>query len=335
MDAGIKTKLAELGYDEKDARIIWFNGHPDGAKYFGRQEKRICLTTVRGNLPGIYFRIKAGKTGRNSKSGLVKNILLVMLKEFGFDFFVCVSTDEIFVNGAEMCYEQCKAFRLFWKIFAAHNHIQRDAGFTWQKLTEEEGPFCAQSMTQWPVTAQDYEQDKQPITREMVKWINNLVHDKVERLNAENSSEERQNPNYQGQLFSEAKQEDRNNRIRNASHLSAKLSVIHETRSELVSLDRPTATPFIDGIICGYAKCFSISCGNNVAKIEILREIFNRYKQSVTCIQHNQTTWSDGIWLERNTQSEYFNYDFQKFSKIFVLNKYCFPNILQFNFKAD
>ena len=303
MDAGTKDKLAQLGYSEKDARIIWYNGHADGAKYFGRQEKRLCLTTVRGNLPGIYFRIKAGKSTRNAKSGMIKNILLVMLEEFGFDFFVCVTTDEIFVNGAEFCYEQCKAFRLFFKIFAAHNHIQRDAGYTWQKLTEEYGTFCAQSMTQWPVTTPEYEQDRQPISREMVKWINNLVHDKVERLNAVNSSEERQNPNYQGQLFSEAKQDDRSNRVRDAKTLSAKLSIIHETRAELISLDRPTATPHIDGVICGYAKCFSISCANNVAKVEVLRGIFDRFKQTSMCQDHNRTSWSDGIWLNRNTQS--------------------------------
>ena len=305
MDAGFIAKLEQNGYAEKDARIVWYNCDPDSGYYFRRQEKRLCLTTPRGNLPGIYYRINAGNNSvRNSKSGLIKNILLVVLKEFGFDYFVSVSTGEIFVNGKTMMREQCKAFLRFCKIFAAHHFIQRDAGNTWQQIQADDGPYCVQTMTQWPVTARSHEQNKQTVSREMVKWVNDWVHDRVDRLNAENASEERQNPDYQAQLFYELKSDDRNRRIREARNLPEKLDIIHEIRPELVTLDRPSPTPYIDGIVCKYSRCFSISCANNVAKIEMLRDMFNRYKRTAVCVEHNGTNWNYGIWMNRNTQSK-------------------------------
>mgnify|MGYP006944957791 CR=1 FL=1 len=301
--------MERYGLDPETTRIVRYDGDPAAARYDMPIEKDILCTTARANLPGPYYRVKPGQ-GNISDRNLVghsysKYILEVTLAMFGFDFFVCVSTGEILINCEALSIEQCIAFLIFCKIYASFNGRQRDAGVTPEQITIDHGNFCYNSMMQWPYGRRPSERDMRPVTFDVAREVNATVEDRCNRLLRQNRDDPRLNLNHQGQLFYNLKSKSDNPQLRQARSLIEKFDAIHAVHPEFVSMDRPSATAFSDNVICGYSRCTTENCINNVQKLPILSSMFQRYTETDACQDANKRSWCNSSWRDRNKNSKY------------------------------
>jgi len=277
--------MHRYGFDPETSRIVRYDGDP-----------------------GPFYRVKAGQgniSDRNLEGhSYTKYLLEVVLSWFGFDFFVCVSTGEILINCEGLSVEQAEAFVLFCKIFASFNGRQRDAGYTPEQITIDHGKFCLNTMMQWPYTRRPTERDMRPVTFDVAREVNDIVKDQMDRLLRQNRDDPKQNPNHQGQLFYNIKSRPGNLQLRNANSLIEKFDIIHAAHPEFVSMDRPSASAFVDNVICGYSRCVTENCTNNVQKLPVLKEMFSRFVELDACQDANKLSWNEAAWKDRNVNSK-------------------------------
>ena len=301
--------MQRYGLDPETTRIVRYDGDPVAERYGMVIEKDILLTTARANLPGPFYRVKAGQgniSDRNLKGhSYSKYILEVALAMFGFDFFVCVSTGEILINCEALSIEQCMAFVFFCKIYASFNGRQRDAGYTPEQITIDHGNFCSNSMMQWPYGRRPSERDMRPVTFDLAREVNDTIGDRCNRLLRQNRDDPKQNLNHQGQLFYNLKSNPDNLQLKQANNLIEKFDAIHAVHPEFVSMDRPSATAFADNVICGYSRCLTKNCINNVQKLPILHGMFQRFSETDACQDANKRSWCNNLWRDRNMNSKY------------------------------
>jgi len=131
--------MAAFNYDARKMRIVRYDGDPACLRYMMPQEKNCSLTTPRGNVSGSGYRVKLGfgiKIGREQEGhGYMRYIVEVILTMFGFNYYVVVSTGDVYIECDGLIHEQCEALRVFIKIYASYNERQRDAGYTPEAIT--------------------------------------------------------------------------------------------------------------------------------------------------------------------------------------------------------
>ena len=314
VDSDVLSLMKMFNLDSTKMRIVRYDGDAIATRYMMEREMDYSCTTPRGNLPGPYYRVKAGfatpKVGEKNERnvaghGYLKYLLEVVLEMFGFDFFICVSTGEVLINCETLCIEQTEAFILFVMIFCSYNDRMRDAGCTPEQITLDHGKFCTNSMMQWPYARRASERDMQMVTYDMAREVNDIVTDRIDRLLRQNHDDPTRNLNHQGQRFHDIRTNPDNKHVLEAKNLISKFDAVHSSHPEFVSMDRPSTSAFSDNVVCGYARCFTQNCANNLHKLPVLRDMFKRFAETPACEDADSTPWSNSAWRDRNKNSKY------------------------------
>ena len=316
----VLSKMEAFNYDVSKMRIVRFDGDAACKKYKIPLEKDCALSTPRGNMQGSCFRVRGGFGDLSliKGHGYSKYLMEVILKKFGIDCYIGVANGEIIIECEKLCLEQVEALIFFVKIFASFNPMQRDAGYTPESINEEHGRFCVASMAQWPYGLRPSERRMEVVNFAMAKHLNEMVDDDLDRLLRENRDDPGRNLNHHGQMVHDIKCNPNNVRIKDTRSLAPKFDLVHEAHPQFVSMDRPVESRYLDNVVCGYNRCFSADCANNLARLPLLQDIFTRFKATKAVDNSDKESWVEDKWKNRNRSSMYLLY---------------FPILIYFNIK--